>query len=49
MYDFSRFCYIVTYIYLGDSSITLDEHTYFCVFGEVYVYTEYIGIIASSI
>ena len=31
MYNFSRFCYIVTYIALSVSSITQDEHTYYCV------------------
>ena len=48
MYNFSRFCYIVTDIALNDSSITQDEHTYYCALGEVYVYTKYISMIAVS-
>ena len=47
MYNFSRFCYIVTDIALIDSSITQDEQTHYCVFGEVYVCTKYIGMIAA--
>ena len=49
MYNFSRFCYIVTDNALSDSSITQDEQTYYCVFGEVYACTKYIGMIADSV
>ena len=48
MYICSRFSYIVTYIALSVSSITQDEHTYYCVLVLVYVCTKYIGMIAVS-
>ena len=38
MYNFSRFCYLVTYIALSVSSITQDENTYYCVLVLVNMY-----------
>ena len=46
MYNFARFCYIATAIVLSGNPITQDAQTYYCVFGKVYICTQYIGMIA---
>ena len=48
MYNFSRFCYIVTEIVLSGNPIPQDVQTYYCVCDKVYVRTKDIGMIAIS-